>query len=144
MSHEKMEKKIKVNAPVTMGKEYELKIERMGSNAEGVSHVDGFAVFVKGALAGEVVVGKVTLVKKNYAVADVKKWLRKSADRVEPKAYRQAKKRRCFGDNRREKSVELSQQDDVPRRERQRQHSDWLLCAGHASHHRHEMLLYSE
>ena len=85
MSHEKMEKKIKVNAPVTMGKEYELKIERMGSNAEGVSHVDGFAVFVKGALAGEVVVGKVTLVKKNYAVADVKKWLRKSADRVEPK-----------------------------------------------------------
>ncbi|MGN0940909.1 MAG: TRAM domain-containing protein, partial [Selenomonadaceae bacterium] len=85
MSHEKTEKKINVNVPVAMGKEYELKIERMGSSAEGVSHVDGFAVFVKGALAGEVVVGKITLVKKNYAVADVKKWVRKSADRVEPK-----------------------------------------------------------
>lgn len=63
--------------------ELELKIENLGSNGEGVAHLP-LTVFVPGALPGEIVWGKITLLKKNYAVAKLLKILTPSDERVQP------------------------------------------------------------
>lgn len=64
--------------------ELELKIENLGSNGEGVAHLP-LTVFVPGALPGEIVWGKITLLKKNYAVAKLLKILTPSDERVQPR-----------------------------------------------------------
>ena len=71
--------------PVHAGEICEMEIERLGSNAEGVGRIDGFTVFVPGALPGERVRLKITVVKKKYAVGAVEKRLTDSPDRVVPR-----------------------------------------------------------
>ena len=73
------------NVPVKKGQKYDMVIERLGSNGEGIAHVSGFTVFVEGALPGEAIKAEVTTVKKNYAAAKVLDWNNTSSDRVEPK-----------------------------------------------------------
>ncbi len=68
-----------------LGKEYEIEIVDLGHSGEGIGKVDGFTVFVDGGLTGDVVLGKITKSKKNYAVADLKKILFASKDRVNAK-----------------------------------------------------------
>lgn len=63
--------------------ELELKIENLGSNGEGVAHLP-LTVFVPGALPGEIVWGKITLLKKNYAVAKLLRIVTPSDERVQP------------------------------------------------------------
>lgn len=41
--------------PVEKNKAYELQIDAMGSTGEGIGRLDGFTVFVDGALSGETV-----------------------------------------------------------------------------------------
>ena len=71
--------------PVQVGTLYEMTVERLGHSAEGVGRIDGFTVFVPGALPGERVRLKIVTVKKNYAVGTVEKRLTDSPDRVVPR-----------------------------------------------------------
>ncbi|HCB93557.1 MAG TPA: 23S rRNA (uracil(1939)-C(5))-methyltransferase RlmD, partial [Selenomonas sp.] len=44
---------MKVNIPVEKGKSYDIDINSLGTNGEGVGRYEGFTVFVPGALPGE-------------------------------------------------------------------------------------------
>ena len=41
--------------PVEINKEYKIRISSLGSSGEGVGRMEGFTVFVQGALPGELV-----------------------------------------------------------------------------------------
>lgn len=60
-------------------------IEDIGNDGEGIGKVDGFTLFVKDAVIGDVVAAKITKVKKNFAYARLEKVLLPSPFRVEPK-----------------------------------------------------------
>lgn len=68
---------------IFVNEERELHIDNLGSNGEGVAHTP-LTVFVAGALPGEDVLARITMVKKNYAVASLINIISKSPDRVEP------------------------------------------------------------
>lgn len=70
--------------PVEINKIYEVKIQSLGSSAEGVGRIDNFTVFVNGALPNETVKVKIIEIKKSYAVGKLLEVLEKSPDRVEP------------------------------------------------------------
>lgn len=70
--------------PVEINKIYEVKIQSLGSSAEGVGRIDNFTVFVNGALPNETVKVKIIEIKKSYAVGKLLEVLEKSHDRVEP------------------------------------------------------------
>ena len=74
-------------APVEKNKEYEMTIDDLGANGEGVGRIDGFAVFVEGALPGERILVKVVKVTKSYAYGKLLSIIHKSPDRVEPKCH---------------------------------------------------------
>jgi len=61
-----------------------LDITGMTHEGLGVGRVDGFAVFVQGAIDGEVVLAKIIKVLKSYAVARVMEFLKTSPQRTEP------------------------------------------------------------
>ena len=69
----------------------EVTIEDMGTEGEGIGKTDGFTLFVKDAVAGDVVEAKILKCKKNYAYARLEKVLTPSPFRAEPacKFYRQ-------------------------------------------------------
>lgn len=60
-------------------------IEDIGNDGEGIGKVDGFTLFVKDAVIGDVVTARVTKCKKNYGYARVEKVMTPSSFRVEPK-----------------------------------------------------------
>lgn len=59
-------------------------IEKFGAFGEGVARDDGKTVFIKGALPGEKVLASVTLDKKTFSVARLKKVLAPSEFRIVP------------------------------------------------------------
>ncbi len=75
---------MKVNIPVEKGKSYDIDINSLGTNGEGVGRYEGFTVFVPGALPGERVKVRIEEAKKSYALGKLLEILRKSSDRVEP------------------------------------------------------------
>lgn len=62
-----------------------LTIEDIGTSGEGIGKVDGFTVFVKDAVIGDVIEAKVMKAKKNYAYAKLIEVLVPSKDRAEAK-----------------------------------------------------------
>lgn len=75
-----MQQMLKKNQEIT------LKIDDLGSNGEGIGHMDGYALFVKDALPGETIRAKVMKCKKKYGFARMMEVLQSSgAGRVEPK-----------------------------------------------------------
>lgn len=66
-------------------------IEDMGTDGEGIGKVEGFTLFIKDALIGDVVDAKLMKVKKNYGYARLMNIIAPSPDRVKPKCpvYRQ-------------------------------------------------------
>ncbi len=64
--------------------EFELTIEDMGNEGEGIGHLDGMAVFVKDTVPGDVVRIKIIKVKKNYAYGRLIQVICPSDYRVEP------------------------------------------------------------
>lgn len=64
--------------------EYEITIEDMGNEGEGIGHIDGMAVFVKDAVVGDVARVKIVKAKKNYAYGRLMALVKPSAFRVEP------------------------------------------------------------
>lgn len=66
------------------GQILELKIEDMSSEGAGIGKADGFAVFVKNTVVGDVVKAELTKVKKNYGFGRVTEVVEASLWRVEP------------------------------------------------------------
>ena len=56
----------------------------MGTEGEGIGKPDGFTLFVKDAIVGDVVEARILKVKKNFAYAKVERVITPSPDRVEP------------------------------------------------------------
>ena len=75
---------MKQEIPVKKGMTYEMEINSLGSNGEGVGRHEGFTVFVPGALPGEKAVVLIEEAKKTYAKGRIKELLRESRDRVPP------------------------------------------------------------
>ena len=62
----------------------EVEITGLGSTGEGVGKADGFTVFVHGALTGEKVKARITVVKKSYAIGRLVQVLSRSEFRQKP------------------------------------------------------------
>lgn len=62
-----------------------VKIEDIGTEGEGIGKIDGFTLFVKDAVVGDLVEAKILKPKKNYAYARLEKVLEPSPFRVTPK-----------------------------------------------------------
>ena len=63
---------------------FEIEITDIGVNGEGIGKTDGYTVFVKDAVIGDVIEAKLMKAKKNYGYARLAKILRPSPDRVAP------------------------------------------------------------
>lgn len=61
-----------------------LKIEGMGNEGEGIGKADGFPLFIKDALPGDVIRAKILKVKKTYGYARLTEILTPSPDRTKP------------------------------------------------------------
>ena len=61
-----------------------IKIEDIGADGEGIGKIDGFPLFVKDAVPGDLVEVKIVKAKKNYAFARLEKILEPSPDRTDP------------------------------------------------------------
>ena len=59
-------------------------IEDLGKDGEGIGHVDGYALFVKGALPGEKVLVHLMKLNKNYGFARLVEILEPSKERMTP------------------------------------------------------------
>ncbi|MCI0707759.1 MAG: 23S rRNA (uracil(1939)-C(5))-methyltransferase RlmD [Ignavibacteriae bacterium] len=70
---------------LTKGTELQLHIADSAFEGKTVSRIDGFVVFVEGAVPGDVVIARVTKVKKSYAEARVVRVEQPSSHRVEPR-----------------------------------------------------------
>jgi 23S rRNA (uracil1939-C5)-methyltransferase len=70
-------------APVRMGEELELRIDSLAYGGNGVGRLNGFVVFVRGALPGDRVRATVTKVKRGFAEAVAGEVLEASPDRVD-------------------------------------------------------------
>lgn len=84
-----------VSRPVEKNKDYDIKIDNLGYEGEGVGKIEGFTVFVPGALPGEEVNAKIVKVNKNFAYGKLNKIINPSPDRTEPKCTL----KRCGGCN---------------------------------------------
>jgi 23S rRNA (uracil1939-C5)-methyltransferase len=74
-----------IEVPVKKNEDYEINIDSLGSFGEGVGRIQGFTVFVEGALPGERVLIKIVKVAKSHAYGKLLHIIQKSPERVEPK-----------------------------------------------------------
>ena len=70
--------------PVEKNEDYIINIDNMGYEGEGVGKIDGFTVFVAGAIVGEKVKIKIVKVSKNFAFGKLLEIIEKSKGRIEP------------------------------------------------------------
>ena len=68
------------------GDELELTIDRLAHGGAGVARLDGYVVFVRGAVPGDRVRARMTKSKRSFAEADSVELLEPTPDRVEPVA----------------------------------------------------------
>ncbi|MCM1175761.1 MAG: 23S rRNA (uracil(1939)-C(5))-methyltransferase RlmD [Blautia sp.] len=71
-----------------------VQIDDIGNDGEGIGKTDGYALFVKDAVIGDIVKAKITKVKKNYGYARVERVITPSSFRIEPRC---AFHRQCGG-----------------------------------------------
>lgn len=64
--------------------EFELEIDDLGAEGEGIAHKDGYALFIKDAVPGDTVRVKVIKAKKNYGYGRLVDVIKPSSDRVNP------------------------------------------------------------
>lgn len=62
-----------------------VKIEDMGYDGEGIGKAEGYTLFIKDTVIGDVVEAKIMKMKKNYGYARLVRVLEASKDRTEPK-----------------------------------------------------------
>ncbi len=70
--------------PVEKNKQYEIKIENLGNNGEGIGRINGYTIFVEGALPQETVRVLMVKVKKHYGYGKLLEILNPSVNRIEP------------------------------------------------------------
>lgn len=70
---------------IEKNKEYILDIISEGYEGEGIAKIEGYPIFISGALKGEKVKVKIVKVKKNYAYGKLEEIIEVSSDREEPK-----------------------------------------------------------
>ena len=70
------------NVPVEKNKCYTMIIDDLGSEGEGIGKIEGFAIFVEGALPQEEIEVLIVKVKKNFAYGKLIKILKPSFQRV--------------------------------------------------------------
>ncbi len=71
-------------APVRKGEELELRVDSLAYGGNGVARHDGFVVFVRGALPGDLVRARATKVKRGFAEATRTALLEPGPNRVDP------------------------------------------------------------
>jgi predicted RNA-binding protein with TRAM domain len=59
------------SAPLKEGEEYDVKIEDMGRDGDGIARIEGFVVFVSGAKLGDEVKIRINSTRRNFAFAEV-------------------------------------------------------------------------
>ncbi|HEX3012983.1 MAG TPA: TRAM domain-containing protein [Methanobacterium sp.] len=59
------------SAPLNEGEEYDVKIEDVGRDGDGIARIEGFVVFVTGAKLGDEVKIKITSTRRNFAFAEI-------------------------------------------------------------------------
>ena len=64
-----------------------VKIDGLGHHGEGVGRLNGFTIFVEGALHGEIVKAKVVESRKRYGVAELIQVLSSTPDRIIPSCH---------------------------------------------------------
>ena len=69
---------------IIKNKDYELTIEDITLNGEGVGKIDGYALFVKDAIVGDRIIAKATKVGKTYGYGRLMEIISPSPDRVVP------------------------------------------------------------
>jgi predicted RNA-binding protein with TRAM domain len=57
-------------APIKEGDEYEVKIEDVGKEGDGITRIEGFVVFVPETKAGDEVKVRITSVRRRFAFAE--------------------------------------------------------------------------
>jgi predicted RNA-binding protein with TRAM domain len=57
-------------APIKEGEEYEVKIEDVGKEGDGITRVEGFVVFVPDTKVGDEVKVRITSVRRRFAFAE--------------------------------------------------------------------------
>lgn len=59
------------SAPLKEGDEYDVKIEDVGREGDGITRIEGFVVFVSGAKVGDEVKIRITSTRRNFGFAEV-------------------------------------------------------------------------
>jgi predicted RNA-binding protein with TRAM domain len=59
------------SSPLNEGQEYDVKIEDMGRDGDGIAKIEGFIVFVTGAKLGDEVKIRITSTRRNFAFAEI-------------------------------------------------------------------------
>lgn len=67
-----------------IGQKISIAMHGLGSQGEGVGSIDGYVVFVDGALPGEVVLARMVECRKRHGFAELVAILQPSPDRIEP------------------------------------------------------------
>ncbi len=57
-------------APIKEGEEYEVKIEDVGKEGDGITRIEGFVVFVPETKVGDEVKVRITSVRRRFAFAE--------------------------------------------------------------------------
>ncbi len=68
------------------GEELELQVDALAYGGAGVARTDGYVVFVRGGMPGDLVRARVTKAKRSFAEADSVELLTSGPDRVQPSA----------------------------------------------------------
>lgn len=66
------------------GEEVKLSVERLGIHGEGIAYLDGYALFIDGALPGEKIQAIITEAKPTYGMASLVTVLKNSPHRITP------------------------------------------------------------
>ena len=70
---------------------FTVKVTDMSDNGEGIGRINGYTLFIKDAIIGDVVLARLTKVKKSFAYARCEQIITPSSKRIEPacRSYRQ-------------------------------------------------------
>lgn len=75
---------MKRDIPVVNNEKYNIQIKGLGSGGEGVGKIEGFTIFVDGALPEEYIEAGITNVKANYAIGKLESIIQPSPYRISP------------------------------------------------------------
>lgn len=59
------------STPINVGDEFDVKIEDLGRDGDGIARVEGFVIFVPGAAVGDEVRIKINATRRKFAFAEI-------------------------------------------------------------------------